>query len=73
MKRQIVVYKDEPSGKIIADVPSLGISTYGNTVDQAIDNARDAINLLVESLEARGLEVPPERAPMQVVTLDAGV
>ena len=47
-------------------VPALpGCVTEGDTMDEALGNAREAISLYVESLEARRLPVPP---PDEVVT-----
>lgn len=41
-------------------VPALpGCVTEGDTMDEALANAREVITLFVESLEARGLAVPP--------------
>ncbi len=41
-------------------VPALpGCVTEGDTMDEALANAREAVALFVESLEARGLPIPP--------------
>lgn len=41
-------------------VPALpGCITEGDTMDEALLNAREVIGLFVESLEARGLPIPP--------------
>ncbi len=40
-------------------VPSLpGCVTYGDTVEEAISMAREAIELYLESLKAHGEEIP---------------
>lgn len=41
-------------------VPALaGCVTEGDTMDEALANAREEITLFVESLEARGSPIPP--------------
>ena len=41
-------------------VPALpGCVTEGDTMDEALANAREVVALFVESLEARGLPIPP--------------
>ena len=42
-------------------VPSLpGCITYGDTVDEAIDMAREAIELYIEELQDRGESIPDD-------------
>lgn len=51
----------EPEGGYTAIVPTLpGCITYGETVDEAISMAREAIVLYVESLVAHNEQVPDE-------------
>ena len=47
---------DEPA--YTAYVPTLGIATDGDTLDETLANAREAIEAYVVSLEADGLDVP---------------
>lgn len=59
MKYRVVVEADE-DGAYVAEVPSLpGCVTQGKTRAEAIANAKEAIALYVESLEAHGDPVPP--------------
>ena len=52
-------------------VPALpGCVTEGDTIDEALGNAREAISLYVESLEARGLPVPPSDEVVTSVEVD---
>ncbi len=52
-------------------VPALpGCVTEGDTMDEALGNAREAISLYVESLEARGLPVPPSDEVVTSVEVD---
>ena len=51
----------EPEGGYTVFVPSLpGCITYGETVDEAIDMAREAIELFIEELEDRGEPIPDD-------------
>jgi antitoxin HicB len=51
----------EPEGGFTVNVPSLpGCITYGETMEEAIAMAKDAIELYLESLAAHGEEIPDE-------------
>lgn len=59
MKYRVLIQQDE-DGVFVAEVPSLpGCVTQGTTRDEAVANAREAIALYVESLEAHSEPVPP--------------
>ena len=48
----------EPEGGYTVNVPALpGCVTFGDTVDESIDMAKEAIELYIESLQAHGEEV----------------
>jgi len=52
-------------------VPALpGCVTEGDTMDEALGNAREAISLYVGSLEARGLPVPPSDEVVTSIEVD---
>jgi len=56
-----IVMRKEPEGGYTVMVPSLpGCVTYGDTVEEAIEKAREAIELYIESLKAHGEEIPKE-------------
>jgi antitoxin HicB len=56
-----ILLKKEPEGGFTVLVPSLpGCITYGDTVDESILNAKEAIELYIESLQAQGEEIPTE-------------
>jgi antitoxin HicB len=56
-----ILLRKEPEGGYTVLVPSLpGCITYGKTVEDAIEMAKDAIKGYVESLMADGEEVPVE-------------
>ena len=59
MKYRITIEQDE-DGVFIAEVPTLpGCITQGATRSEAIENAKEAISLYLESLEAHGEPIPP--------------
>jgi predicted RNase H-like HicB family nuclease len=56
-----VLLKPEPEGGFTVNVPSLpGCITYGEDLDEALVNAREAIELYVESLKAHGEDIPTD-------------
>ena len=56
-----VILEREEDGGYHAFCPSLkGCHTQGDTLDEAIQNVREAIEAYVESLKAHGEEVPAE-------------
>lgn len=51
----------EPEGGYTVIVPTLpGCITYGDTVDEAIAMAKDAIDIYVEELQSRGEQIPDD-------------
>ena len=70
-----ILLKKEPEGGFTVLVPSLpGCITYGDTVDESIANAKEAIELYVESLKAHGEEIPTEENMLEyTLTLNAHV
>lgn len=68
--RQVLLYPGE-SGYVVAEVPSLpGCVTQGKTREEALENAKEAIEAYIEALEQDGLPVPEEHT--EVVVLDVG-
>ncbi len=54
-----VLLSKEPEGGYTVNVPSLpGCITYGDNVEHAIEMAKEAIELFIESLVAHGEVVP---------------
>ena len=51
----------EPEGGYTATVPALpGCVTFGESIDDAVTMAREAIELYIESLQAHGEAIPSE-------------
>ena len=70
MRRYSVILTPEEEGYVVT-VPALpGCVTEGDTFEEALDNARDAITLYVESLAARGLTVPEETVAPRVEAVE---
>ncbi len=54
-----IVLELQGNGGYIAYVPSLpGCVSQGDTMDEATENVKEAIELYIESLNARGLPLP---------------
>lgn len=61
-----VLLTKEMEGGYTVTVPTLpGCVTYGDTVDEAISMAREAIDLYLESLEAHGEPIPDEQTTLE--------
>lgn len=61
-----LLLRKEPEGGYTALVPSLpGCVTYGDDIEEAIKMAREAIELYIESLTARGEEIPTEEGTLE--------
>ncbi len=68
MRYTVVLEWDEEGRGWVAHVPALpGCLTQGETVDEALANAQEAIELHVDGLRADGEPVPEEREPVVVV------
>ncbi|MEM2145237.1 MAG: type II toxin-antitoxin system HicB family antitoxin [Candidatus Jordarchaeaceae archaeon] len=56
----------EPEGGYTVVVPSLpGCVTYGDTIEEAIRAAKEAIELYLESLKEHGEEIPTEEETLE--------
>ena len=56
-----ILLKPEPEGGYTVNVPALpGCITYGTDLEDAKLNAREAIELYIESLKAHGEEIPSD-------------
>jgi predicted RNase H-like HicB family nuclease len=67
----IILHPDAEAGGYTVTVPALpGCVMQGETIEEAIAMARDAIRLYVESLIADGEPVPVEREHPQATVID---
>ncbi|KXK32977.1 MAG: hypothetical protein UZ01_00399 [Candidatus Brocadia sinica] len=61
-----ILLRKEPEGGYTVIVPSLpGCITYGDTIDEAIKMAKEAIGLYIESLKTHGEEIPTEEDTLE--------
>ncbi|MCA9288683.1 MAG: type II toxin-antitoxin system HicB family antitoxin [Phycisphaerales bacterium] len=59
--RYTVIFEREEDGGYHVFCPTLpGCHSQGDTLDEAVENIREAIALFVESLEAHGEPIPRE-------------
>ena len=66
----IVLDPDPDEGGYAVYVPALpGCVTQGETEDECVVRAREAIEAYIESLEARGLPVPVETEPPRLLAV----
>jgi antitoxin HicB len=63
--RYTIILTEEPDGRAFnVRVPAMpGVLTWGRTETEAIDSAREAIGLHLESYRERGEPVPEDRRP----------
>jgi len=67
----ILLTPDLEDGGFVVDVPVLpGCHTQGDSLEEAIANAREAIAVWIKSAEKHGDEIPEEQAAPQVITID---
>ncbi len=58
--------RKEPDGGYTVTVPSLpGCVTYGDTIEEAINMAKEAIELYIEDLKEHGEEIPTEEETLE--------
>ena len=61
-----VIYEEAPEGGYVVHIPALpGCHTQGETIEEAEENIREAIELYLESLKAHAEEIPKERKVFQ--------
>jgi predicted RNase H-like HicB family nuclease len=65
-----VLLRKEPEGGYTAIVPTLpGCVTFGETIEEAIAMAKEAIELYLESLKAHGEEIPTEEGVLEYTVM----
>ena len=61
-----ILLRREPEGGYTIIVPSLpGCITYGDTIEEAIEMAKEAIELYLESLREHDEEIPTEEETLE--------
>ncbi len=57
-----ILLKKEPQGGYTAIIPTLpGCVTYGYSIEEAVEMAKEAIKLYIDNLKERGEEIPTEK------------
>jgi antitoxin HicB len=71
--RYRIQIRPETDGTYTVIVPSLpGCLTFGNTIEEAIEMAKEAIEVYIESLVVRGKKIPVEGDEIEAtVTVEA--
>lgn len=65
-----ILLRKEPEGGYTVTVPALpGCITYGDDVTEAIEMAKEAIGLYLESLIAHGEEIPTEANTLEYTVI----
>jgi len=65
-----VLLRKEPEGGYTAIVPTLpGCVTFGDTIEEAIAMAKEAIKLYLESLREHGEEIPTEEGILEYTVM----
>lgn len=68
---RIIIEKEkyaDGSRVYVAYCPTLGISDYGDTIEETLTSIKDGIQLAVESLAKEKKEVPVDRVEEQIIT-----
>jgi antitoxin HicB len=62
---KLLIHK-EPEGTYTISVPALpGCVTYGESVEHAIEMAKEAIGLYIEDLQERGENIPDDSGTLE--------
>lgn len=70
-KYTVLLIPDPDDGGYTVRVPALpGITTEGATVAEALANAKEAIELMLEVLKERGQAIPEEPEHTQAVVIE---
>jgi len=65
--RQVLVYPDMEDGGWVCEVPSLpGCVAHGGTKDEALQDARDAIQTWIEAAQSLGREIPADALSAEI-------
>lgn len=68
MEYTIILHPDEEGKGYTVIVPSLpGCITQGKTKEEAIERAKEAIAVYLDSLQAEGRPLPAERRPLEML------
>lgn len=68
--RVIIEPETYPNGSRVynAYCPTLGVSDYGDSIEEVLESIKDGISLAVESLAKEKSEIPSDNLEEQIVT-----
>ncbi len=67
----LVLIPDPEEGGFTVRVPMLpGCITEGDSLEEALSDAREVIALYLEDLQARGEPIPEDKEPVRTITID---
>ncbi|MFI5266084.1 MAG: type II toxin-antitoxin system HicB family antitoxin [Chloroflexota bacterium] len=67
----VLLIPDAENAGYSVKVPALpGLNTEGDTLDEALANARDAIHLYLDQLESEGAPIPEEIRPLELTSVE---
>ncbi len=65
-----IMLRKEPESGYTVIVPSLpGCVTYGDTIEEAIEMAEEAIGLYIESLKEHGEDIPTDERTLEYTVM----
>lgn len=68
-----VVLRQDEDGNWLASVPAIpGCHTWGHTREEALANAKEAVEGCLESLAATGGAIPQELHPLELARVKVG-
>jgi antitoxin HicB len=69
--RKYTVLVSREGAAYLVSVPALpGCHTFGYSLEEALANAREAIELVILTLQDRGEPIPEETEPIQAITVE---
>jgi antitoxin HicB len=72
LRRFKIILEKEPTGGFSVSIPALpGCATQGESVEECMINAREAIELYLESLREDGLSIPETDVLLEEVEVSA--
>jgi len=73
MRYAVVLSRDDEQNWLVSVPAFPGCHTWGRTRQEALSNAREAIDGCIDSLRAAGLSLPEEPSPPEIEFVQAGV
>jgi predicted RNase H-like HicB family nuclease len=70
MRYTVVLVPDEEIGGYVAYVPAVGVTTQGDSIDDALAMAADAAGLKLDVMVENGEELPSEETQAFVALVD---